>query len=53
MMRGLRRLDALDLAAQSRKRAHACAHARRSFLRWVPWLQKRKPPASSFVHDMF
>jgi hypothetical protein len=32
MMHDLRRLDPFDLAAQGRKRAHACAaHARRSF----------------------
>src|SRR5262249_45338205 len=31
LMHDLRRFDALDLAAQNRKRAHACAHARRSF----------------------
>jgi hypothetical protein len=31
MMHDLRRLDPFDLTAQGRKRAHACAHARRCF----------------------
>lgn len=54
MMPDFRRLDPLDLAAQGRKRAHACAaHARRSFRGDCRCLSKREPPAGSFVHDMF
>ena len=47
------RLDALDAAAQTRKRAHACAgHA--PLLEIVgPLPVQREPEAGSFVHDMF
>lgn len=54
MMHDFRRLDPFDLAAQGRKRAHACAaHARRSFRDDCRRLSKREPAAGSFVHDMF
>ena len=49
-----RRFDALDAAAQGRKRADACAaHAHRSSRKWGQLLLMREPEAGSFVHDMF
>jgi hypothetical protein len=55
-VRGVRivmRLDALDAAAQSRKRVRACA-AHAPLLKIGPSLDsEREPETGSIVHDMF